>query len=98
MTNQIAQTIIAQLGGNRFFAMTGAKYPVAFENGLQFTLPGRKINSVVIRLDANDTYTVMFNKKTNYGIDIKLVASATGVYADQLQSVFTENTGLYTSL
>jgi hypothetical protein len=41
---------------------------------------------------------MLFNKKTNMGVDIKKVASATGVYADRLQSIFTENTGLYTSL
>jgi hypothetical protein len=94
----VAQTILAQMGGNKFLAMTGAKYLVALDNALQFTLPNRKINSVVIRLDADDTYTMLFNKKTNMGIDIKLIASAVGVYADQLQSVFTEKTGLYTSL
>jgi hypothetical protein len=98
MSNQIAQTILAQLGGNRFIAMTGARYLVAGDNFLQFQLPNRKINSVVVRLDENDTYTMLFNKKTNMGIDIKNVASATGVYADQLQSIFTEKTGLYTSL
>ena len=96
--NQVAATILKQLGGNKFLAMTGAKYLVAGANFLQFTIPGRKINSVVIRLDPNDTYTLLFNKKTNMGVDIKNVAKATGVYADRLQSIFTENTGLYTSL
>jgi hypothetical protein len=98
MTNQIASTILRQLGGNKFLAMTGAKYLVAGDNFLQFTLPNRKINSVVVRLDGDDTYTMLFNKKTNMGIDIKPIASATGVYADQLQNVFTDKTGLYTSL
>lgn len=94
----IAQTILSQLGGNRFIAMTGAKYLVDGGHFLQFTLPGRKINSVVIRLDASDTYTVLFNKKTNMGVDIKSVSSATMVYADQLRRVFEEHTGLATSL
>ncbi len=94
----IAQTILQQLGGNRFIAMTGAKYFVDCGNALQFTLPNRKINSVVVRLDGDDTYTMLFNKKTNYGIDIKCVASESGLYADQLQSTFTEKTGLYTRL
>ena len=95
---QIANTILAQLGGNRFIAMTGAKNFVGTENALHFHIPGRKINSVVVRLDANDTYTVMFNKRTNMGVNIKSVSSATMVYADKLREVFTEHTGLYTSL
>ncbi len=95
---EIAETIFRQLGGNKFVAMTGARAVVKTERGLLINIPGRKINSVVINLDANDTYSVSFNKRTNYGIDIKQVASVHGVYADQLCAVFTEHTGLYTSL
>ncbi|MGI9949502.1 hypothetical protein [Vibrio hyugaensis] len=36
---RIANTILAQLGGNRFIVMTGAKQFVAIEQGLMFTLP-----------------------------------------------------------
>jgi hypothetical protein len=96
--NTIANTILQQLGNGRFIAMTGARNFVGSENALHFQLPNRKINSVVIRLDASDTYTVMFNKRTNMGVNVKSVSSATGVYADKLRAVFEEHTGLFTSL
>jgi hypothetical protein len=99
-TNTVASTILQQLGGNRFLAMTGARYLVATSNALQFTLSPRltkhRINSVVVRLDANDTYTLLFNRRK--GVDITLVDSANGIYADQLRGVFTDATGLVTSL
>ena len=98
--NAVAETILQQLGGQRFIAMTGARYLVATPNALQFrvssTLTKRRINSVVVRLDANDTYTLLFNRRK--GVDVIPVDSATGIYADQLRGVFTDATGLATSL
>ncbi len=59
----IAQTILAQLGGNRFVVMTGAKQLVDTGNGLQFSI-GRgatnKANKVRVTLDTTDTYVVEF--------------------------------------
>ncbi len=63
MTNNqiIAKTILEQLGGGRFMAMTGAKNMVAIENGLQFDLPRTRhyvkdgINKVQVVLDPSDT-------------------------------------------
>ena len=56
------------------------------------------INSVVVRLDADDTYTMLFNKRTAMGANVQSIATHTGVYADQLRSLFTAETGLDTSL
>jgi hypothetical protein len=101
MSHPIASTILAQLGGNRFLAMTGAKDLASTENALIMRLPRGAlggINSVVVRLDASDTYTVMFNKRTQMGAAIRCIASHSGVYADQLRALFTAETGLYTSL
>jgi hypothetical protein len=96
----IAHTIIEQLGGNRFRAMTGARDFVAHDRGVSFRLPrglARKgINSVVVQLDPSDTYTVMFNKRR--GVDLQHVDAHTMVYADQLRQLFTTVTGLDTSL
>ena len=39
MSTTIATTILQQLGGSRFIAMTGAKNLVAEENALIFRLP-----------------------------------------------------------
>lgn len=96
---QIAQTILSQLGGNKFLAMTGAQC-VAGTNWLTVILPraSRKINSIVIRLEADDTYHMSFNRRTNHGLNITQQASEHGVYADMLQTMFTAHTGLATSL
>jgi hypothetical protein len=99
--NQVAQTILQQLGGNRFLAMTGARDICAAKDAIVFRLPrGARggVNSVVVRLEANDTYTVLFNRRTQMGAVVRGVSSATMVYADRLQATFTEHTGLYTSL
>ena len=64
---QIANTILQQLGGNKFVVMTGAKQLVAIENGLRFRI-GRndsKANMVRIVLKADDTYKMEFIKIGN---------------------------------
>lgn len=95
----VAETILAQLGGNRFRAMTGAKQFVGSETALTFKLPrGAKdgINAILIVLDANDTYTVTFYKVR--GLKVATVTEVSFIYADQLRPLFTAKTGLYTSL
>lgn len=62
MSTTIAQTILAQLGGNRFLAMTGARLLCDLGDGLAFNLPRgakNKANKVCIRL-AGDLYRVTF--------------------------------------
>ena len=46
MSNTIAQTILTQLGGNRFLAMTGAKDLVNTGKGLQFAIGRGASNSL----------------------------------------------------
>ncbi|HAT5579011.1 TPA: hypothetical protein SMT61_003561 [Proteus mirabilis] len=97
---EIATTILSQMGGNRFIVMTGAKYFVAIENGLQFKLPARfainGINCVQVILDPSDTYTMRFLKI--HGVNSKEIEKVEGLFFDQLQIIFTEKTGLYTHL
>ena len=100
MKNAIAQTILNQLGGNRFIAMTGAKNFVGSDSALMFSLSSRdtknKSNKVRITLTNMDDYTVeFFNIR---GVKVKEVSKHEGVYFDVLQEVFTRQTGLYTSL
>ncbi|WP_025154757.1 hypothetical protein [Morganella morganii] len=96
----IATTILSQMGGNRFIAMTGAKHLGFITNGLQFKLPARfaanGINCIQVILDPSDTYTMKFLKIR--GLDCKKIAEIQGLFFDQLQEVFTEKTGLNTSL
>ncbi len=101
-SNNVAKTILQQLGANRFVAMTGAKNFMGDDTSLVFSLPRAKdgINRVKVILDANDTYTVRFikiNLRAKTADDIcKVVAEDEGIYCDSLQQVFFNRTGLYT--
>lgn len=101
---QIAQTILQQLGAGRFRAMTGAKDFIAIERGLQFGLPARfargGINKLRITLEPEDTYKVEFMKVSHrLGMHkCETVAEHDGVYCDMLQSLFKSETGLETHL
>lgn len=97
----IAETILEQLGGNKFRVMTGAKDFVATGKGIRFRIPGKGfakngINIISIELNSMDTYDMSFSRFR--GSNIKLIESLNDVYAEDLQSVFKECTGLSTSL
>jgi len=98
---QIAETIVKQMGGfGRLGAMVNGRDFVTLENGgVQFTFSGKRgMNKCVIKLDADDTYTMEFwyyNKRT---YDIKKVWEMSGMYWDMLIPVFEQETGLYLSL
>lgn len=98
MSTTIAQTILAQLGGNRFLAMTGAKQLVALPTGLQFAI-GRgaknKATKVSIRLDG-DLYTVDFF--SSRGVSVTSRGTFEMIYGDRLAALFTEQTGFDTHL
>jgi len=102
MDLQVARTILEQLGGGKFIAMTGARHIVGSETDLSFTLPGGGgfckdgINLVRIALTPADTYTVTFSRRR--GRTVETVSEFTDIYFDQLQSVFESATGLRTSL
>jgi hypothetical protein len=96
---QVAQTILAQLGGNRFIAMTGAKSLVADADRLQFRIgagAANKINCVVIKLEPTDLYTVEFWKIR--GCNTNKIESVEMVGAESLRAVFESKTGFVTSL
>lgn len=97
---KVANTILEQLGGNRFVAMTGAKNFGDVGDGLAFQLSSRMTrnhcNAVKITLTPMDTYQIKFLKMGSR--DLKVIKIIDGVYNDQLQDIFTAETGLYTSL
>lgn len=99
-SQEIATTILRQLGGRKFIAMTGAKH-LAFDSdgSLSFKLPkiaGLKINYVKIKLNEMDLYDMEFGQVKKF--DYKRLETVNGVYFDQLQKIFTEKTKLYTHL
>lgn len=95
---EVANTILQQLGGNRFKAMTGAKSFIGSPSALRFNLPTgstkNKANAVRIELTADDDYRVRFYAVR--GANIKTVSIHEGIYADDLQSLIEEQTGLAT--
>lgn len=101
MACEIAKTILTQLGGNKFIAMTGAKNFVGGERDLTFKLPGKNfakndINYVKITLTPADTYDVEYFKTR--GLTIKTITKTEGIYFDQLCKDFETETGLRTRL
>ena len=85
-------TIINQLGGNKFQAMTGANMFVATENGIQFSFKGCKTaNKCRITLRSDDK----LNRKEG---TCPLTKEIEMVYAENLQNVFESATGLYVTL
>jgi hypothetical protein len=100
----VAREILNQLGGNRFLAMTGSKNLMHSNNGLTLSMHLARNKSTAkylqITLDPNDTYTMVFSKLTGKKNEETLVEVARyeGVYADMLQSIFTDVTGFDTRL
>lgn len=103
---EVAQEILRQLGGGRFMAMVGGKN--AFHGnfggkpGLQVDIgKGAEggINRVIVKLDrGSDTYDMEFWRISKRGMDTRKVSEVSGVYADDLQRIFTSRTKFYTSL
>ncbi len=99
MSLQVAQTILEQLGGRRFLAMVGAKNIAGDESSVQFSIGNgakNKINKVRVKLEDSDTYTVEF--WSIRGAKFDLVSTFSDVYCDQLQEIFTAETGFYCTL
>ena len=95
----VAKTILQQLGGNKFLAMTGAKNLASTENSLTFKISSRnksKATHIKIILNCMDTYDMEFIQCKKY--DMKLLRKIGSIYAEDLQDIFADKTGLYTKL
>lgn len=99
MSDFSAPMILQQLGGRKFMVMTGAKNFVKDDKtkSISFKIPrANGISYVKIMLNGKDLYDIEFYKL--HKLEPKLVKKVDDIYADQLQEIFTENTGLYTKL
>jgi len=103
----VAQTILDQLGGSKFIAMTGSKHFTSDGNTLNMRLAGNRsgANHLKITLNGLDTYDMekvkidTANKAVNYTPDkLTVVKTLNGVYFDQLQEIFTGVTDMETHL
>lgn len=106
----VANTILQQLGGNKFIVMTGSKNFLSDGNTLRMSLAKNysRANRLEVTLDADDLYTMRFykytagrlNKKTWSWTEDKVeeVYTVSGIYFDMLQEIFTNVTRMYTHL
>lgn len=97
---EVGKTILSQLGGNRFLAMTGAK-PIGIKDGLKLQLKMTTVKigkNLEIVLNGNDLYDLTFYNidKNTFGKVVK--KEIKDLYCDQLVEVFERETGLFTSL
>lgn len=95
------ETILQQLGGNTFIAMTGARLSFDGDNKLIAKIKGsKKYNHVEITHNSLDLYDIRFVKiggqKTMYAI--KKDETFNNVYADKMVNLIESETGLYLSL
>ena len=91
-----AKTILEQLGGWMFCAMTGARNLTDHGRALSFRLPSNfatsGINYVKVTLTDADLYDVTYGKVR--GLKYAVVATSEGLYFDMLRADFSEKTGL----
>jgi hypothetical protein len=98
---QIAQTIIHQLGGSgKLKAMVNARGFIALKSGFQFKFSGsRKANGCkIIYNSGSDLYTFELWQIYPNSNRFKKVYSLTDVYFDILIELFESYTGLYLHL
>lgn len=99
--NTVAKTILAQLGGNRFVAMTGASSFAYSENALTFRVGSnsKKIKAVRIELNGRDLYDMTFFKMGRFpNPGAIVVAEHADIFCEDLRDIFEAETDLLTSL
>lgn len=101
--NEIVSTMMHQLGGTRFIAMTGSKpeYKDISTNSpiicFKLSKNSSKCNYFKVQyMNGSDLYKIDFIKIRKENIDV--LHTYDNIYSDQLQTIFTEVTGLYTTL
>jgi len=106
----IAQTILDQLGGNKFIAMTGAKNIVGTKDGVYMRIGKNKskANHLFITLNGLDLYDMSFKAISMPKINIntgkitggknEVVKQYGDLMFDQLEEFFSLATGMNTRL
>lgn len=106
----IARTILSQLGGNRFIAMTGVKTIINEHNGLMCIFSSKNTKDrgthFKITLNGNDLYDLEYykivmkkDKDISYWIPtLEIIKESKNIDVNNLRETFTSMTGLYTHL
>ena len=93
--NEVAQTIINQIGGQKMFRMIGVKKVGIGLNSITLHFVAKAlqgINKINVTLDPSDTYTVKFYRSTVKGDNLKYEIN--DIYCDQLIELIENKTGL----
>ncbi len=98
MNREVGLTILYQLGGlGRLSAMIGINDVTILDNGVRFKFKGSpKTNCLGITLQPSDTYNLAFYKLRAGSWSV--VSTWGDVYADMLQVIFEQVTGLRLTL
>lgn len=97
MKNEIANTILQQLGGlNRIVAMTGARNAVNLSNGVCINLP--RGGKLTIALNSADLYDVDWSRFSMKTLETKNIDFRRNVSVAELKSVCETMTKLRFSL
>ena len=101
--NEVIETMINQLGGTKFFLMTGSKpqyKDISTDSpliALKLTKNNSKANYLTIQyIRSTDLYKMEFIKMNIK--ERKIVSSYDNIYSDQLTEIFESETGLRTTL
>ena len=98
----VAQTILSQIGGNRFIAMTGAHSFVSTDDSLTFQFPRKtprfQIKYVKIILKGDDTYTIKFFQYNAKKFELNEILEVSGALFTDLKPIIERETGLALSL
>ena len=96
----VARTILSQLGGRMFVALTGSTHFVGDATSLSFRVGEnpKAITHAKVNLQPDDTYTLVFQAYHPKTHDIIHEETLPNVYCDQLKDIFEDRTGLYVSL
>ena len=103
----VPEIILDQLGGNRFWVMTGCHHLLGDKKSLQMKIPrnASRANYLKITLEPDDTYRMEFWRYRDECFSVRngkcyqtkaineTVKTYDCVYFDQLQSIFTQVTG-----
>lgn len=97
---EVANTILQQLGGRGFLAMTGCKNLSGDDKSLTMKLIPNRSHAkwLKITLSSMDWYKMEFMKFNTKTGKVTIVKDFDMIYDDQLRTIFTETTGLYTKL
>lgn len=87
---EVAASILSQIGGK----INGTSSFEVGENTLSFRTKGTtKVRAVVIKLEANDTYSAHFVRLTEDGFDT-ITETYSGLHAEDLSPTLSELCGL----